>query len=129
MTLFFDRNLGHKVPDALLLLGLPVTKHDDRFTQGATDEEWLQEVGQQGWVVVTRDEKLWWNASALKALSDHRLGCFVLSGAGDRPRWYAVRILARNWDTVERLASGEERPFLCRLRLRQSVELKQLAAR
>ncbi len=128
MTLFFDRSLARRIPDALALLGLSVIKHDDHFAPDATDEEWLDVVGRQGWVAVTRDERLWWNSSALNALMDHHVGCIILAGAGNRPRWYAVRVLARNWDTIEDLIDNAERPFLCRLRLRQPAELKQLQA-
>jgi hypothetical protein len=128
MTLFFDRSLARRISDALALLGLDVVKHDDRFSPSATDEEWLHMVGKQGWVAVTRDERPWWNSSALNALVDHHVGCIILAGAGSRPRWYAVRVLARNWDTIEDLMDSAQRPFLCRLRLRQPVEFRQLPA-
>jgi len=126
--LFFDADLARKLPDALALLGLPVTKHDDHFPAGTRDEVWLRAIGERGWVAVTRDQRLWRNASAVQALVDHRVGCIILAGAGSRPRWYAVRILARHWEKIEELMRGEQGPFLCRLRLRQSPEFKRLAA-
>jgi len=121
VTLFCDRNLGRKVPDALKLLGLPVEKHDDHFPQDEKDETLLRELGKRQWVMVTDDEKLTRNQSALTALSDHRARCFVLAGAGHRPRWYAVRIIARNWDRIEELVANQAAPFLYKLYLKQSV--------
>jgi len=119
MTLFFDRNLGKSIPEALKLLGLEVEKHDDHFPANATDEEWLEHVGNKGWPVVTADARLRLNQSQLRALADYRVGCFMLCGAGNRPRWYAVRIIARNWEHIEIVANSGQRPFLHRLYLKQ----------
>jgi hypothetical protein len=120
VTLFCDRDLGHRVPDALRLLRLPVEKHDDHFPQDTQDPELLQELGDRQWVFVTRDEQLTRNQMALAALSHYSARCFVLAGAGSRPPWYAVRILARNWEHIEELLADEDPPFLYRLYLRDS---------
>jgi hypothetical protein len=128
VTLFCDRNLGRRVPDALKLLGLPVEKHDDHFPQDEKDETLLRELGKRQWVMVTGDEKLTRNQSALTALSDHRARCFVLAGAGHRPRWYAVRIIARNWDRIEELVADEPPPFLCKLYLQYAAKRVELPA-
>lgn len=122
MTLFFDRNLAKKVPEALALLGLSVEKHDDHFSSTTTDEELLRALGARQWVMVTDDEKLTRNRSALAALSDHRAKCFILAGAGHRPRWYAVRIIARNWERIEELVANEAPPFLYKLYLQYSAQ-------
>jgi len=119
MMLFFDRTFGHRLPDALCLLGLAAEKHDAYFSQDTSDEEWLAEVGRRGWAVFTSDKRMARNQMALSAIADHSVGCFILCGAGHRPRWFGVRILARNWESIERLVEGEERPFLCRLYIRQ----------
>lgn len=59
LTYFLDRSLGRfKLATALRQAGLRVEVHDDYFQQDATDEEWLAGVGQRGWIVLTKDEKI-----------------------------------------------------------------------
>lgn len=123
--LFFDRSLGRSLPDALALLRLPVRKHDSYFGEQTKDEEWLDHVGQQGWVALTCDD-LTKNQMALAAIADHSVGCFILCDTGSQPRWHAARVIARNWDLIERLMAEEPRPFLYRLHLRRSAERVEL---
>ncbi len=55
---FLDRNLGpNVVANALRQANIKVEIHDDHFAQDALDEDWLTYVGQQGWVILTKDEK------------------------------------------------------------------------
>jgi len=129
MILFFDRNMGKSIPDALHLLDLPVKKHDEHFGPTTTDEEWLAKVGEEGWLAITRDKGVLRKQSQRRALADHRVGCFVLVGAANLPRWDSVRIIARNWDRIRQLAAGEERPFLWKLYLRAPAKCVDLAGR
>jgi hypothetical protein len=119
--LFFDRSLGRALPDALALLRLPIKKHDDYFGELTKDEEWLNDVGQWRWTAVTCDD-LTKNQMALAAIEDHAVGCFILCETGSQPRWHAARVIARNWDLMERLMAEEPRPFLYRLHLRRAAE-------
>lgn len=58
-TFFIDRCLGkYDVPAAVggaLLAGESVLVHDDLFRQDTDDEEWLPQVGERGWVVLSKD--------------------------------------------------------------------------
>lgn len=125
--LFFDRNLGRSIPDALALLRVPAEKHLSHFAHDAPDEDWLPEVGKRGWVVVTRDNLLR-NQMALAAIVDHSVGCFLLPGVASRPRWYAMRIIARHWDQIERMMETAERPFVCKLYLQHPPKQVDLSA-
>jgi len=59
LIFFLDRSLGkHIVADALRQAGAEVQLHDDYFSQDARDEEWLQEVGRRGWIVLTKDDRI-----------------------------------------------------------------------
>lgn len=126
MTLFFDRNMGHALPEALRLLGLPTEKHDDHFAANAHDEEWLPEVGRRGWVVITHDKRIRTNESQRKALLDHGVGCFVLRGTGHLTRWAMVRMIARHWDHIDKTVKTAARPFLHRLYARGGAKPEQL---
>jgi hypothetical protein len=117
MTLFFDRNVGRAVPKALELLRLSVEYHDRHFGPRTKDDHWLAAIGDKGWVAVTCDERLRYNQSHLRALIGHKVGCFLICGAGSRPRWHMVRILAANWDEIEEICATEVAPYLYRLYL------------
>ena len=51
---FFDRNLGHRVPEALRADGWLVEMHDHHFAEDAPDEVILEAVARSGWVMVAR---------------------------------------------------------------------------
>jgi len=56
---FLDRNLGrNKFSNILRAQGLRIEVHDDHFKPDASDPEWLSEVGERGWVVVTVDRRI-----------------------------------------------------------------------
>lgn len=38
--------------------GLAVEIHDDHFKRDEEDRVWLREVGERGWVIVTKDQRL-----------------------------------------------------------------------
>ncbi len=59
LIFFIDRSLGRKqVAQALREIGATVEVHDDHFPQTTPDVEWLAEVGQRGWVVLSKDERI-----------------------------------------------------------------------
>jgi hypothetical protein len=56
---FVDRSLGRRVvPEVLRQAGLQVEVHDDHFPPDASDADWLRVVGERGWVVLTKDERI-----------------------------------------------------------------------
>ena len=42
--------------------------HDDHFPQDATDIEWLREIGQRGWIVLTKDTRIRYRSHEQTAL-------------------------------------------------------------
>jgi PIN like domain len=59
---FIDRSLGrHVVPDALREAGavahVMADVYGERIGQGLSDEEWLHDTGERGWVVLMKDAK------------------------------------------------------------------------
>ncbi|MEM9400759.1 MAG: hypothetical protein AAF984_11175 [Verrucomicrobiota bacterium] len=57
-TFFIDRCLGKKLASVLREQGVSIETHDDHFVKDAPDVDWLPEVGKQGWVVLTKDERI-----------------------------------------------------------------------
>lgn len=76
---FIDRNLGkHKVADAMRSAGERVEVHDDHLPQNAPDEEWIQLVGEKGWLAVTKDKNIRYRQSEIAAIRSHAARIFVV---------------------------------------------------
>jgi len=118
MILFFDRCMAKKVPELLRGCGLDARVHDDFFGPTTCDEDILAMVGDRGWPFFTCDDRMAKKGSSQRqAMSDHRVACFLLPGAGDRPPWDKIRMIARNWDAVLHAVRDRKRPFICKLYL------------
>ena len=86
LTLFFDRNIGLRVPKALRTLRPPVAIKDHQqvgFDIDAPDDEWLAIVGAKSWVVITQDRKFHKVTLELAAVQTHSVRCFYLHGGSD----------------------------------------------
>jgi predicted nuclease of predicted toxin-antitoxin system len=85
--------------------------HDELFAQDAHDEEWLAEVGKQGWVVLTKDRRIRHRRSERLALMDAGVRAFVLTAGnitGEEMAAAFVEALPR----MLRVVKGEEPPFI-----------------
>jgi hypothetical protein len=82
---FTDRDLGKRFPEILSAAGLTVERHGDHFPATATDEEWLETVGQQGWVAITHDRRIRYKPNELAAIVSHRVGLLVVVGKAPYP--------------------------------------------
>lgn len=79
-TYFIDRNLGkHKVAEAIRAAGEQVEVHDDHLPQNAPDEDWIQLVGEKGWLAVTKDKNIRYRQSEIAAIRAHAARIFVIS--------------------------------------------------
>lgn len=113
MTIYFlDRNLGrHKVAGALRGLGWAVEIHDDHFDQDAPDVEWIGDVSDRGWVVLTRDKRLRKNADEVALIRAARGRVFIL-GRADITADEAVERFRSHKRRIETIASEEPAPFV-----------------
>jgi hypothetical protein len=74
LIFFLDRSIGkHVVAEALRHAGMEVEVHDDHFPSNARDDEWLPFVGEYGWIVLTRDDRI-------RYRSQERVRASVLGG-------------------------------------------------
>ena len=69
-TVFFiDRSLGvEPIKTELINSGLVVEIHDDHFARDEEDHVWLKTVGERGWVVLTKDQRLRYRPLEISAL-------------------------------------------------------------
>jgi hypothetical protein len=68
------------------------------------DDEWLPIVGAHNWPVIMLDKRIRKRPGERAALIEAGVYAFVLTGAGQAKKWDQVLLLARNWETIERLA-------------------------
>jgi hypothetical protein len=79
-TFFIDRCLGTKaIVEALREINVSVEIHDAHFMQGALDVDWLPEVGNRGWVILTKDARIGKNQIERMAVASANIRMFVLA--------------------------------------------------
>ena len=115
LVLFVDRSLGNKVvASALRLTGARVEVHDDHFPTTALDEDWVRDVGQRGWVVLTKDRGIRYRAPALAAIRVSTVRMFVLT-AGDLQGSEMAAIFTRALPRITTVARGARAPFIAKI--------------
>ncbi len=123
LIFFLDRSLGkHIVAEALRQVGVVVEVHDDHFLQDARDEEWLQEVGQRGWIVLTRDDRIRYRLHERTALLQAGVRAFVLvrrSLSGSAMAEAFVQALP----AMQRFVAQHQAPFIARVTQTGNVSL------
>lgn len=60
--------MGRALGRRLVAEGVRVVLHDDEFSQGTLDQDWLPVVGEHGWIVLTKDLRLRYHALEKEAL-------------------------------------------------------------
>jgi predicted nuclease of predicted toxin-antitoxin system len=60
--------------------------HDDHFARDADDRIWLRAVGERGWVVLTKDQRLRYRPLEIAALRASKARVFVLVAGNLRGR-------------------------------------------
>jgi hypothetical protein len=99
-----------------------VEVHDDHFLQDARDEEWLREVGQRGWIVLTRDDRIRHRLHERTALLQAGVRAFVLvrrSLSGLAMAEAFVQALP----AMQRFVAQHQAPFIARVTQTGNVSL------
>lgn len=112
LVFFVDRSLGKRVvAQALRDVGARVEVHDDHFPQNATDVDWLTAVGQRGWVVLSKDERIRRNPLERAAFEHARVKAFFLTQQGlSGPEM--AEIFVRALLGIARRAARQPGPFI-----------------
>jgi hypothetical protein len=112
---FIDASLGGKiVAQALRDADAKVEIHNDHFAQGTPDHEWLAAVGDKGWVVLTKDERIRYHELERLALMDAGVRAFVLTAKGLRGTENA-EILVKAQPSMRRLLKKQAGPFIAKV--------------
>jgi hypothetical protein len=106
VTFFFDACLSRAIPRILLELGVDARHLRDHFPEDAKDTEWIPQVGERGWVVVTVDNAIKKNSAERKALRDANVtAVFLGKWFLRRQRWEQAAWILKYWRTIEQAAN------------------------
>jgi len=114
MRFFLDNNLSTRLADGMCAFGEDVTHLQNHFVADTADAIWLQDIGQKGWILITRDQRITKNPAEKMALRQNNVGAFFLAGK-NRSHWDLVEQLVRNWRRLKSLSSSTDRPFAFRI--------------
>ncbi|RZL56558.1 MAG: hypothetical protein EOP70_06600 [Variovorax sp.] len=82
-VLFVDRCAWSvKLGAALDTANIPYVPHNRHFRHDTPDEVWLTAVKDNGWLILTRDQRIRYRINEHRALVDAKLMMFVLSQGG-----------------------------------------------
>ena len=115
-TVFFiDRSLGvEPIRTALVDAGLTVEIHDDHFDRDEDDRVWLRDVGDRGWVILTKDQRLRYRPLELAALRSSRARVFILVAGNLRGSEIAA-VFVKALPRIYRILASRPGPFVARI--------------
>jgi PIN like domain len=115
ITFFIDRPLGGKfVPNALRQAGAQVEVHHDHFPPDSPDTNWLPEVAQRGWVVLTMDANIGRNILEQVAIANSGSRVFVLVFDDATGSQMAAALIAALPKMVK-LTQNNKAPFIAKV--------------
>ncbi len=98
----------------LVAEGLAVEIHDDHFRRDEEDSVWLTKVGQQGWVVFTKDQRLRYRPLEIAALRSSGARVFILV-AGNLRGAEIASVFVTALPVIYRILESHEGPFIARI--------------
>ena len=115
-TVFFiDRSLGiEPLRTELIKIGLVVEIHDEHFAREEEDRVWLHKVGERGWVVLTKDQRLRYRPLEIAALRASNARVFVLT-AGNLRGIEIAAVFLTALPRIYRLLHEMPGPFVARI--------------
>ncbi len=116
MVLFFDRDVGIALPNALdsLKLQIPIEYHQRHFPIDSPDDEWMSEIGGRGWVLVGHDSRHHLEPAELSAIKQYSMGCFYLWGS-EAKRWEKALCFLRAYQRILNAIAETPKPYIFRI--------------
>jgi predicted nuclease of predicted toxin-antitoxin system len=112
---FLDACLGkHRIATELQAAGETVIVHDNHFPSGTKDEVWLQEVGKQGWIVLTKDDNIRYHRTERESVIKAGVAVFIMP-RGNLKGDAMAGILVKALPTIKKFLSNQAKPFIARL--------------
>jgi len=130
LGIFFDRNVGKTIPEALRDLGLTNVYHphiDPKkcgeprregikglFAHDEGDDVILRFCGSRNWIVCSQDHKYHLLENEREAIKQANVGVFYIWGANAK-KWETFRVLAQVYDKLIEKAQMTPRPFIYKI--------------
>lgn len=123
ITFFIDRCLGSKkVVVALRQAGLIVEIHADHFAPDALDIEWLPQVGEREWVVLTKDANISRRTLEKMAVARAGIRLFILASQ-NLASVEMIDILVQAMEPMKNLVYNHPAPFIAKIYRNHQVEI------
>ena len=107
--------MGSKVvANALREQGFPVELLEDRFANDAADEEWLPKIGELGWLILTKDDKIRRRPVERDALLRSGARAFVLP-SGNMSGQEMASTVVKALPKIQRFVNKNQPPFIARI--------------
>jgi len=91
--------------------GVKYERHVDHWPAGTADEHWIPKVGQQGWVLLTRDQNIRYNELELQQIIAANVREFVILGGNLNKSELAV-VIASALPAIRRFCKKQQPPFI-----------------
>jgi hypothetical protein len=75
------------------------------------DTRWLQEAGENGWLVITHDRKVRTRPGEREVIMRHGVGCFILTYRQYLKEQEVLDLILRTLEEMERRFEETPRPF------------------
>lgn len=125
MRFFFDNNLSPHLAKALDILesnGNGVVVHlKEIFQENVEDRVWLEHIGKEKMILITKDRKIYRRHSELIVLKNFGVGAFFIIGK-NLDIWAQIKLLINHWLEIKHLANSTKRPFAFKVRSRGKIE-------
>src|SRR5205807_4073904 len=110
VTFFFDNHVSPSLVAALHALGEDVAHIRDHFPD-AKDVEWMPQVAQRGWIVVTADFAIWKQPVERAVFEREKLvGFFFHKGFVHSTVWEQALQVLKAWPRIKELAAKARGP-------------------
>ncbi|MEB0058610.1 MULTISPECIES: hypothetical protein [unclassified Variovorax] len=127
-VLFIDRCAwSGKLGAALDAAGIPYVPHNRHFKHDTPDEVWLTAVKDNGWLILTRDQRIRYRINEHRALVEAKLMMFVLSQGGLTAE-ETGRIVCAAYPEIVRQANVNQPPALFSITRSGEVSRRKLSA-
>lgn len=117
---FTDRDLGHKIADALLERGVPVERHDDHFGPLTPDTTWLRAAGDHGWIVLSHNSEIRYVTEERDMVMRAGVPLFILIGHTTHD--LLARNVVQTLGQIHEFLASHEPPFIARVYRPSPVE-------
>lgn len=121
MRFFFDENLSPHLVAGLRGFGEDVVHLTDEFAPGTRDVDWLEVIGNKGWPLVSKDERIRYNKGEREQITRHSVSAFFLGGK-KMSRCETIQQVVRAWPEMKKWVAKSRTPFLAKVSRHGKIE-------